>query len=218
MAYVTAYPFRFSSVGSHFFLLEFPQGRASWLDVWLNVLFFAPFGILCGLRVPGMNGLVVCGLTSLIFSSGIEWMQMYIPGRCASMTDIAMNTLGGTIGAFVANRKILRAASLEEWLKREVPGNRVGILIGLWVIANWSPFIPLLKIYAFTNQLKAAFRFDLSWTKLLEILLGSFAVVFLLRENLTPSRARIASWILIGLLPIQLANSSRFVFLIEARM
>lgn len=204
MAYVTAYPFRFSAVESTFLYHDFPHDRATWLDAWLNLLFFIPFGVLWGLRFPGWKALVACSVASIVFSVGIEWMQIHIPGRYSSMSDAVTNSLGGLLGAAVANRKKLREASIAAWLRDEIPGDSVGILIGLWVIVKWSPFLPFLKIYPIVHQLKSAFSWDLSISKVLEIAFGGCAVVFLLAENLEAKRAKRASWILIGLLPIQL--------------
>ena len=204
MAYVTAYPFRFVFDGAAFLFLDFPQGRAMWLDAWLNLLFFVPFGLLCGLRFPGWRGVTACALAACLFSSCIEWLQMYIPGRLSSANDIVMNSLGAIVGAVTANRKRLRAASFKGWLRNEIPGNSVGILVCLWVVSQWSPFIPLLKINPIISQLKLDFRWEMSLAQLLPILFGGCAVVFLLAENLKPVSAKRAGWILIGLLPIQL--------------
>lgn len=175
-----------------------------WLDAWLNLLFFVPFGFLWGLRFPGWRGVTACAIASCLFSAGIEWIQTSVPGRFSSMSDLLTNSLGGLIGVLLAQRKRVQAARIAGWLKNEIPGDSVGILICLWMIGKWSPFLPLLKIYWIRNQLKSDFRWELSIPKALEIMVGGCAVVFLLAENLSLAQAKRASWILVGLLPLQL--------------
>lgn len=63
----------------------------------LNVIMFLPFGLLlpCGCRKNSYWKIILSGL---IFSLGIETIQLFFVGRLADINDILANTLGTVIG------------------------------------------------------------------------------------------------------------------------
>lgn len=71
-------------------------------DLMLNIIGFVPFGFfLCGfLQARGFRHVVlIVAIISAIFSLTIELVQISLPTRDSSMTDILTNIIGGTIGA-----------------------------------------------------------------------------------------------------------------------
>lgn len=74
------------------------------LDVVLNVLLFAPLGMLLVLwlrpRVEswGLTSLIV-GTTAFTLSISIEVIQQWLPSRTSSFADVVSNTAGAVIGA-----------------------------------------------------------------------------------------------------------------------
>jgi VanZ family protein len=77
----------------------------SWPDAGQNILLFLPLGALIAMdeRRAGRPWLRA-GAIALALSSAIEIAQAFLPGRFASLWDIAFNTLGGALGAWMAAR------------------------------------------------------------------------------------------------------------------
>jgi len=78
------------------------------MDIAANLLMFVPVGAAIGaalaaatarkrLVLPATAGL------SLLLSVGIEWTQVFIPGRYPSIIDIVSNSIGGLAGAIAAS-------------------------------------------------------------------------------------------------------------------
>jgi hypothetical protein len=85
-----------------------PPSLDNWSDIVANILGFVPFGFtLCGylmssgrVRPAVIVTSVICGALSLL----IETVQVYLPTRDSSMTDVITNFVGGTIGALIYHR------------------------------------------------------------------------------------------------------------------
>ena len=84
----------------------------------LNILFFVPWGIFLGIRrmlmnreEAGIKTVVMSILVSFIASAVIELSQLVTGTGIFELTDILMNTLGGTAGVICAKLmdKILRS-------------------------------------------------------------------------------------------------------------
>jgi hypothetical protein len=72
-----------------------------------NLLLFLPFGIALGLRFPATPRWRLVGLC-LALSALVETIQLlWSLGRSADVTDLIMNTLGGTLGLAVARALIV---------------------------------------------------------------------------------------------------------------
>jgi hypothetical protein len=77
----------------------------NWKDIIANIVGFLPFGFtLCGYLISsGRTRLavgvtaVICGVLSLL----VESLQVFLPTRDSSMTDVITNFLGGAIGALL---------------------------------------------------------------------------------------------------------------------
>ena len=101
----TLYPFTFTFTGTSP-LVAIAQGfrsRSSWLDVFANIILFAPLGFgLAGIWSQRQSSVViklaVVALASSIFSLMIEIFQVFLPGRRPTPLDVISNTLGGVVG------------------------------------------------------------------------------------------------------------------------
>ena len=76
------------------------------LDFWpspkdglLNFLSFLPFGILLSWAPFVRSPLVTAGIYCLSISVSVEFAQLFMRGRTTSVSDVALNTLGGVVGA-----------------------------------------------------------------------------------------------------------------------
>jgi hypothetical protein len=115
-------------------------GEQGGVDAALNVLMFVPLGVglaLLRLRAPFAIGLVVsCTLS-------VEVLQiLVVPGRDASLGDILMNSLGGTLG-FVIGRHV------HELVR---PGRANAVRLAMAWLAIWL-FAQAASAYAFVPVL-----------------------------------------------------------------
>jgi hypothetical protein len=65
-------------------------------DVLINVLLFVPLG--AALAAAGVSQ-PRCVLGGALLSAGVEFAQLYIPGRDPSLGDVVSNTVGSGVGA-----------------------------------------------------------------------------------------------------------------------
>lgn len=72
------------------------------LDNVLNVLGFLPFGALLAFAFVGRLNFWQAGAIAALLSLSIELGQLGFEGRFSSATDIATNTVGGTLGFLLA--------------------------------------------------------------------------------------------------------------------
>ena len=101
----TLAPFNFTplSVGKRDALRSFFQHPSDWFDFYGNILLFFPYGFGLGgvLKGRGMPLWVKLGLLvglSFGLTVTVEVLQLFLPSRASSATDICTNTLGGTLG------------------------------------------------------------------------------------------------------------------------
>src|SRR5712691_5006176 len=137
--------------GTPFFLVA-PWPRVVRFDVAINVLAYAPFGLLLALigrRRPAVRLTTAIGVGTLL-SFAMESAQTFLPTRDASSVDLISNSLGTTIGAVVAlafNRAPRLRERVAQWRYRVFLEGRVGdfglALLGVWLISQINPGIPL---------------------------------------------------------------------------
>ena len=122
-------PYSFSLDGSNSIMTLFTDkfdgrgglARVTPWDVWTNIVFFVPFGLLLVLhplvsRRAWYTKLVVAACFAALVSFVIEIIQLFFP-RMPSLEDIVCNTIGGLVGGLFgvstqAILKIDRAARL----------------------------------------------------------------------------------------------------------
>jgi VanZ family protein len=137
-------------------------------DAVVNVLAYIPFGLLVGLALRARFGVavsvmlaVVCGMS---LSSGMEYLQMYLPARASSNLDVLTNTSGTLTGA-------LLAVSISSWswfrqglirwrshLFRHGKEMDFGLaLLSLWVFGQINPSLPMLGNVFITEMARQPF-------------------------------------------------------------
>ncbi|MES1981059.1 MAG: VanZ family protein [Pseudomonadota bacterium] len=126
-------------------------------DVILNVLIYAPLGLLITYRLTRSvhfgSALLAATATGTFLSFVIECIQQLIPGRVASLSDLAMNMtgalLGGTVAAFLTRGTIsgAKVAALRgRWFHTGTLPNIGLITLALWTLAQTSPLVPSLDV------------------------------------------------------------------------
>ncbi len=124
-------------------------------DAVVNLLAYIPFGFIVGLALRARFGMTVsvivavaCGLA---LSSGMEYVQMYLPARISSNLDMLTNSTGTLLGALLAV-----SATSWRWLHTALVRWRRGLfrlgpemdfglaLLTLWIFGQINPTLPML--------------------------------------------------------------------------
>jgi len=117
-------------------------------DLWFNLLGYLPLGALIGIAVWRSGGAAWAALLTAVLgpaalSYGCEVLQQFLPGRHASLRDLAMNTAGAAIGAALALSWLgmgggsLWQALRERWFLRDSAGALA--LLALWPVGLLFP-------------------------------------------------------------------------------
>ncbi|HLP98289.1 MAG TPA: VanZ family protein [Sideroxyarcus sp.] len=123
-------------------------------DAFSNLLAYLPFGVLLGLtlraQLAARWSVLGAMLGGLLLSAAMEYLQMYLPSRTSSNSDILSNGIGVLLGALLAvgiERRVW-FARLTAWrisLFRRGAGADFGLaLVMLWMFAQINPSLPLL--------------------------------------------------------------------------
>lgn len=164
IAYGSLYPFNFKPDAIRGGVLQ-ALGQLSWAragrgDRISNVLLYLPLGFCLFLflngRVRRMPALLLATLTGTAFSLAIEVAQVYVSARVPSLTDLSLNALGSAIGAMggLAWRIGALWMRLPQRVERPARDSTASLLIALWVLWRFAPFIPHFDL----GKLKAALR------------------------------------------------------------
>ena len=111
IAYLTLFPFRFHYIpASRFdrspFLLGYSGKTGNYVDFFLNVLLFVPFGV--GVVAQARKrffgrwtALVLALAAGACVSYSVELLQLYTAERSSGWDDVASNTLGSVVGGLL---------------------------------------------------------------------------------------------------------------------
>jgi VanZ family protein len=142
---------------------------ASRADMFENVLGYIPLGVLLALRL-GLStsrgvAVTVTLLAGALLSLSLEMIQVFVPSRDSSATDLLMNTIGTFVGAFgsalvdprqASSRTLARIRNA--WFRPGVVGNLgVGVVV-LWIASQLSPFIPTIDVATVRQGLSSAWH------------------------------------------------------------
>jgi VanZ family protein len=195
------------------FFLWAPWPRFTAPDVVINVLAYLPLGFAAawmGRRQDTVSHAAVRAvLACAALSFAMEWIQMYLPMRRASVLDFLANTAGATAGACAA-AVIMRHPQwrwrIRHWRERVFIGGRLGdfglTLLALWWVVHVNPAIVL---FAATFQPDYAVPTDTA-TMLLEAAQTALNVVgVLLFVALMLRRREWFGWIAIAFISASVA-------------
>jgi len=131
-------PFAFLAAGWPRQLLRF--------DVVVNVLGYAPFGLLCVAAMqPRLRGLAALGIAiaaALALSLTLEALQSYLPSRAASHIDVLCNVAGAAFRAALAPTLLARLDGLRLRERTFLPGHDIDVglaLLALWLFVQLNP-------------------------------------------------------------------------------
>ena len=125
-------------------------------DVAGNVALFLPLGataVLCvGARRFGVGHGTAVVIASAAFAFLIQALQVYVPSREPSLSDVLWNGVGTVLGMGVglAAERFVTSMPEPTW-----PRSRTVIaLVASWVVAELWPFVPGLDWYAIKQSLR----------------------------------------------------------------
>lgn len=127
----------------------------SWPPIWdrfalrdaaINLLLYLPFGATAlwawSRRLPRAMGIAPVLLAAMVLSSGMEMLQVYVPGRVCSLFDVLCNVAGAAAGIGVA---LVYHPESTGWRKRgAIPASGL-LLLTLFAGYQMYPFFPILS-------------------------------------------------------------------------
>jgi VanZ family protein len=142
LLYLSVYPYQFD-FGRPVprLVMDWPNTHGDWLDSFLNVAAYVPLGILAR-RVGGWGVAVVLGAG---LSSGIEFLQCFLPGRHPSMRDFLLNVTGSAAGFGLPG---LGSGWIPSFLRPYGPMFRWRIAATFWIlwfVWELAPLYPILR-------------------------------------------------------------------------
>jgi VanZ family protein len=134
-------------------------------DALTNFLAYIPLGYLIAktMRMRGRTclTLTIAVLTGTVLSASVEFLQIYLPSRVSSLTDVFFNscgTLAGAVGVRVMGSEKVLGQRLLKWrAKYFIPGRLgdIGLcIVGLWALSQLIPLVPSLDIGNLKHGLK----------------------------------------------------------------
>jgi VanZ family protein len=153
IGYGSLYPFDFVAHGAPLRVLLEP-GSSPRGDILENLALFLPYGYLGMVAWSRPRGplrfLLVVG-TGAAYAVALQWAQLYLPSRDATLRDVVPNVLGTVIGAAAGSVPALD-------VRRIVAGGRMRavplLLIAVWLGYRLLPFVPALDWQEWKDSLK----------------------------------------------------------------
>jgi VanZ family protein len=126
-----------------------PVDRFALLGIALNVAIYLPLGAVGGLALARRHsrGTAVWGalLMGFLLSASVEMLQLYVPGRDTSLTDVVTNSIGtaaGAVAALVFRPQIESLWAGRKWGRQ---GASAALLLACWAGYQLWPLIPQLS-------------------------------------------------------------------------
>jgi glycopeptide antibiotics resistance protein len=189
---ITLAPFRFQWTPAHSF-----SNFWNWSDVMMNVLMFVPFGFVYQLTrprgaPPDWPRVVILGAA---LSGTIETLQLFSPARYTSLLDLATNTAGAAVGAWLFTQlaRRLEDDTAVQSLALELP------LMGLVY-----QLIPLCWLIGLGSEGGARRIFLLPVAAMAGAVLGTVHAAYLAPERHQDRRWLVAvalGWVIVAVIP-----------------
>jgi VanZ family protein len=162
IAYGSLYPFNLKPEAIHNGVLEAVRelswARAGRSDRIANVLLYIPFGfcllLWLGRSFRRASAVVIAVIVGTLLSLVIEVAQVYISSRVPSLMDLTLNALGTLVGATagVAWDRLGGLMRLPSRVEKPHRDPSAALLVALWLLWRFAPFVPHLDL----GKLKAA--------------------------------------------------------------
>ena len=144
---------------SQLFSLKKALETLSFSDLLVNLLIYLPIGVLLFInlhtvhKVGVFKALLLVTLAAFALCTALEYLQLYIPGRVTSFSDILINTAGATAGALLAINLQHQSAigaqlkQIRATYTRQGPLTTIGLMaLFFWSLSELTPLVPSLDI------------------------------------------------------------------------
>jgi len=133
------------------------NGDASRADMVVNLLVYMPLGLMLMVRwrarQPVFVALGTATLLGFVLSLAMETLQLYLPSRTTSVIDLALNTVGTTLGAalpLLLSERSGFGRRLHEirlrWIESGPLASFGLIVLGIWALSQLTPLVPSLDM------------------------------------------------------------------------
>jgi VanZ family protein len=119
--------------------------RGVYLDIVLNVLVYAPLGVLAALSFRKWPPRLATWLAISAMSLAIEYTQLWIRTRDGNLRDFYANAFGALLGVLAGGwlLKRLRVESVAKLFRRD---RAAWLLLAVWTFWQLFPFMPSARI------------------------------------------------------------------------
>jgi VanZ family protein len=128
------------------------EWRYSRFDLAANIVAYAPFGFLLALwfrrGFSAVASVLFAVLAGSLVSLGVEFAQVYLPGRVSSKVDLFANSAGCLAGAFAAvalARSAVMPRLRNAWFVEGGWGDAGILLVALFAVCAAKPAVPLMS-------------------------------------------------------------------------
>lgn len=179
IAYASLYPFsewRDQGIAPWAFLWSPLPKYWTGFDVASNMAGYVPLGFLLALAAlrtgQGRRAVLIATLSAAVLSLVLEALQSYLPARVPSTVDLALNIVGGWIGA-VAAWSLEKLGAIDRWNRLRarwfVPdAHGALVLLALWPVALLFPAAVPLGLGQVFERLEAMLALALDDTPFID--------------------------------------------------
>ena len=178
-----------------------PLQYVTFSDIFINVVAYFPYGFVWFAALPQRWSRITRAVFALAMAVGftclMEGIQIFLPSRVSSPTDVVLNTVGALAGISLAFRGFRVGGLYGHWqtLKKRIVQRYASYpdvadfgltLLGLWFFSQLDPTIPLLgnQINAIDLKviLRETYRIEIINTlNTVSVLLSFLSIALLLR-------------------------------------
>lgn len=181
-------------------------------DILANILLYMPLGFLLGLG-RRRGAMLLTPLAALLLSLCLETAQAFLPGRVASLLDIATNVFGAGLGVGLSASLSWFGVMIRRDTLARLRQDRVAWLgittLAVWACAQLIPFVPSLDIGHFGGELRSLWHAvhgaqAVSWWRLC-VYVAATGVLTVVGSSVlrTPRWSACASLVLLAILPLK---------------
>jgi VanZ family protein len=154
-------------------------------DLIANIVLFVPYGVFGILRYEfhrlTLKNAISLAFIGILFSAALQLVQIYLPDRVLSYSDVIWNTLGLFIGIglgwAIRKKTNLHASRLSYWYTPP------GLITVAWLASQLIPFIPTLQFNFIKDNLKHLLELPFSLNDLFFSLTAWLTVGFWLTQT-----------------------------------
>ena len=80
------------------------QKTPSMVQNAMHVVLYGSLTVLCAWALSRRRAVAISAIFAVLLGAGLEWLQLFVPGRYGTLFDVALNAFGALLGAALASR------------------------------------------------------------------------------------------------------------------